>query len=399
VAVTPLAGTRSSKSSTKKLHLFQAKRRKKVGQKLAHCPISLWIFNMSATLPRTEPASIPNYRQTIRKALKQDILKPDPANVAWYLVHFAILALCYWGLTFHFSYWSAPILALLIGHSFGCMGFLAHDIAHGGSIRHPVLRDALAAIGFSPFGISPYLWRRWHNADHHNNTQIEGLDPDHLFTLEHYQTNPVLRWLYRIPPLLRNLIIFSSFTYRMTQQTLRMVGVYLKSPKSTTHHRWTILWQTMLAFAFWIGSTWWLGPHVLLWGYLVPMLFANAMVISYIATNHFLNPLADERDVLATSLSVTLPKGLRWLDPWHHAFGAHVAHHLFPNAPAKYARQIEEKVAELYPDRFHCMPITKALKALWDTPWIYEDHHTLIDPNRQIRMKTLGNGLEKSLKD
>jgi fatty acid desaturase len=341
--------------------------------------------------------TIPNYRQQVRKALPDYMFKPDYGNLWWFLVHFAIIGGCFYVLAAHFSFWVAPICSILIGHSMASMGFLAHDIAHGGTIRSIWLRDLLAGIGFSPLAISPYLWRRWHNSDHHNNTQVKGVDPDHLFTMEDYKHNAILRALYRLSPLARNLVIFSSFTYRMTQQQLRMVLAYVLDKKSTWGDRIVILGQLILAAAVWAGGTWMLGSQVFIWGYLVALLVANAVAICYIATNHFLNPLADERDVLATSLTVTLPRGLKWLDPCHQYFGAHVAHHLFPQASSRYARQIEAKIEEMFPDRYHTMPITTALVMLWRTPWIYEDETTFIDPERQERAKTLGHGLEEQL--
>jgi fatty acid desaturase len=304
-----------------------------------------------------------------------------------------VIGVSLWLLTTHFSWWLAPILSLVIGHSFACLGFVAHDICHGSSVQTPVLRDFLAGLGFSAFGIGPYLWRRWHNSDHHNNTQVEGIDPDHLFTMEDYKDNPILRGLYKLSPLARNLIIFSSFTYRMTQQTIRMMITYLKSPKSTNWNRFVLIVQFLVPISLWVALTLSLGTQVFWWGYFVPLLVGNAIAISYIATNHFLNPLADDRDVLATSLTVTHPKWLSWLDALHSHFGAHVAHHLFPQAPARYGRQIEAKIAELFPDRYHTMPMWQALVLLWKTPWIYEDKETLIDPHRQIRHKTLGRGL------
>lgn len=350
---------------------------------------------MSALPNRTKPErSIPNYRNAVKKALPAHVFQPDYANLVWFPIHFAIIAGGYFVLLNHFNWLSAPLVALVVGHTFGCMGFLAHDICHGGSIKRLWVRDLLSGVAFSPFWIGPYLWRRWHNADHHNNTNIEGVDPDHLFTIEDYKHNPVLRFLYRISPLARNLVIFSSFAYRMSQQMLRMFFTYMRSPKSSGGDRFTLVWQLLLPIVFWVGLTWALGSAVFWWGYVAPLLVANALVISYIATNHFLNPLADENDVLATSLTVTLPKWLSWLEPWHQGFGAHVAHHLFPQASARHGRMIESKVAELFPDRYHSMPITRALRLLWNTPWIYEDKTTLIDPHRDLRSGTLGHGLD-----
>lgn len=339
--------------------------------------------------------AIPNYRQQLKKVIPAEYFLPDKAQLWWLLPHAIFIGACYWLLTAHFSYWLAPIMALAIGHSFACMGFLAHDISHGGTIKNLFWRDLLTGYAFSPLAISPRLWRRWHNAEHHGHTQIKDLDPDHLFTMEEFENSPVLQALYRLSPLARNLVIFSSFCYRMTQQTQRMLWRYLLGNKVPPTEKATMLLQTVAQFALWGGLTWWLGSQVLIWGYLVPVLVANAIVISYIATNHFLNPLADESDVLGTSLSVTLPAGLRWLDPLHHWFGAHVAHHLFPQVSARHGRSVDRLAKELFPDRFHEMSIFRALKMLWDTPWVYEDNTTLIDPRREWRVPTLGHGLER----
>jgi fatty acid desaturase len=339
--------------------------------------------------------TIPNYRQQIRKALPDQVFKPDYKNLIWFPVHFSSLGFGFWALTNHFSYWTAPLIALVMGHSMGCMGFLAHDIMHGGSIKNLFVRDFLGGIGFSPFAISPLLWRKWHNADHHNNTQIKGVDPDHLFTIEEFKDNPVLKALYLLHPLLRNIVIFGSFTFRMTQQQLRMLVIYLRDRDTPVAEKFGMFAQMLVAATAWIALTWSLGPQVFVWGYVVALMVANALVISYIATNHFLNPLADERDVLATSLTVTLPKRLKWLDSWHQYFGAHVAHHLFPGASANNIRLIEAKAEELFPDRYHSMSIFRALQLLWQTPWIYEDNETLYDPVRDERTKTLGHGLKK----
>ncbi|MBS1716105.1 MAG: fatty acid desaturase [Armatimonadetes bacterium] len=356
---------------------------------------------MSATIPPSPPKAkaerkVPNYRQQLKKVLPPEYLEPEYGNLAWFLVHFAIIGAGFYALHNYFSYWMALPVALVIGHSFACMGFLGHDVCHGGAVKNIALRDLLAGVAFSPLWIGPYLWRRWHNGEHHGNTQVEGVDPDHLFTIEHYRNSAILRFLYFIPPIFRNLIIFSSFSYRMTQQSMRMWGTYMLSPKSTAHEKWTLFWQWLLPLAFWVTVSSMLGVNVFVWGYFVPLLVGNAIAISYIVTNHFLNPLdePDEADPLSHSLSVTLPKWLSFLDPWHQYFGAHVAHHMFPMAPAKHARQIEAKIAELWPDRYHVMPIMTALKLLWQTPWVYEDKTTLLDPNRQERAGTLGHGLD-----
>lgn len=341
---------------------------------------------------------IPNYRQQLRKVLPDHYFRPDPWPLLWIPFHFAVIGLCFWALSQHFSWWLAPICALVIGHSFGCLGFLAHDVGHGGTVRPLWARDFIAFLCFSPFFIAPKLWRRWHNAEHHGHTQVEGVDPDHLFTMEHYAENKILQALYRLHPVARNLVIFGSYTFRMTQQQIRMLITYLRSPLVPGGEKALMLGQGLAQLGLWVGLTAWLGPNVLVWGFLIPHLVGNALVISYISTNHFLNPLGDAKDVLGSSLTVTLPGWLKWLDPLHNYFGAHVAHHLFPQASPRHARAIEAKIQEMFPDRYHTMSIFRALKMLWDTPWVYENGTMLVDPHRGEKHPTLGHGLEERVR-
>lgn len=341
-----------------------------------------------------ESPSIPRYRQILKQQLPEKYLKPDNRNLLWFFPHAAVIGVGLWLLTSHFSWWTAGIISLVIGHTFGCLGFLAHEICHGGPVKNKKLRHFLAALGFSPFGIGPYVWSRWHNSTHHSHTQSIEFDPDRLFTMEEYKNNKILKALYKLHPVARNTVVFAFFTLMMSQHNIVMVWTYMRSPESTRRDKATMMFQFILPKVLWIGVTAFFGWKVLLFGYVIPLLAGNALVISYISTNHFLNPLADHDDVLASSLSVTLPKWLGWLDVLHSRFGAHVSHHLFPQAPTRYTRKIEEHIQELWPDRFHVMPLTRALKLLFQTNWVYDDTGTaLIDPPRDVAIPTLGHGL------
>lgn len=295
----------------------------------------------------------------------------------------------------HFTWWIGILCTIAIGHTFGCMGFLAHEICHGGGIKSVKLRHFLAGALFSPFGIGAFLWSEWHNATHHSHTQTVEFDPDRLFTLDEYKNSQFMQKIFGISPKLRSVIIFSFFSMMMTQHNLTMLLMWLKKSETTSVQKARLWAQFLIPKILWIGGTALLGWQVLVFGYLIPLLIGNTIVIGYISTNHFLNPLADHDDVLASSLSVTWPKWLGWVDSLHAYFGAHVAHHLFPNAPTRYTRKIEEKIAELWPDRYHEMPIGRALKLLWETPWIYaNDGKTLEDPKYGQVSPTLGHGLE-----
>lgn len=339
-------------------------------------------------------SSIPRYRQIVRSNVDPKLLKADNLHLLWMPVHLTVIGVCLWLLTVHFSYWTAPFLALIVGHSFACLGFVAHEVCHGGAVKNKTFRHLLTGICFSPFAIGPYLWSRWHNTEHHGNTQDKELDPDRLFMLDEYKNNPVLRFLYKRGPLFRNLVIFGFFSMMMSQHNVTCIIKYMGESKSTLRDRATMMFQFIFPNLLWIGGTALLGWPVLVFGFVIPLLVANTIVISYIATNHFLNPLADESDVLASSLSVTWPKSLIWVDTLHCHFGAHVAHHLFPHAPTRHARELESKLAQLWPDRFHSMPFGQALKLLWRTPWVYDNAGVaLVNPETGSQSPTLGLGL------
>lgn len=354
---------------------------------------------MLTTSPPPATQTRPNYRKELKAAVPAELLKPDNQHLIWLAGHLVFIAGLLALLTFKCTWYTAPPAALLIGHSFGCMGFIAHEICHGGALKNKKLRHFLAGVAFSPFGIGPLLWSRWHNAEHHGHTQHAELDPDRLFLLDEYKNKPVLKWLYRRHIVLRNLLIFGFYSLMMSEQNFTAMTRYLGDKNTSGKDKAVILFQFLLPKAIWIGGTAMLGWPVLVFGYIVPLLVANFMVISYISTNHFLNPLVEDTgDVLASSLSVTLPKWLGWLDVLHSHFGAHVSHHLFPMAPSRHSRKIEQEIAKLWPDRYHVMPLTQALKLLWNTPWIYnEDHVSLVDPHKQSIVPTLGNGLMRPI--
>ncbi len=134
-----------------------------------------------------------------------------------------------------------------------------------------------------------------------------------------------------------------------------------------------------------------MGPGKWLFAYVIPLLIANFIVMAYIATNHRLNPIVPVNDPLANCLSVTVP---RWVDVLHFNFSYHTEHHLFPAMSSKYYPLVKEKIKEMWPERYHEMPMTKALAALWNTPRVYYQGSELVDPHREHFYGSLGNGLD-----
>ncbi len=344
----------------------------------------------------TAQSSVPNYRQILRPHLPEDFYKPDRRTLLWLVPHYGIIFGGMWVLSAHFTWWAAPLLTLVIGHSVMCLAVLGHEVCHGAATKTRFMRWVASTLSFGAFGLAPRVWARWHNDAHHNHTQEIEHDPDRLYILEEYldNHNRKLVALHKLPAFMRRGAIFAFFTMWMTTLSTVMTLKYLKPKNSDAAERRKILAQWIAPNLFWLTLTVCLGWQVVVFGWLLPHLFADFLITCYIVTNHFLNPLAqnDEDDVLATTLTVTPPA---IFDTLHFHFGAHVTHHLFPTAPSRHARAVEAKIAELWPDRYHSMPLWRAVSLFLQSNLIYDETGTkLVDPQHQLVRPTLGHGLK-----
>ncbi|PSL50640.1 fatty acid desaturase [Salsuginibacillus halophilus] len=332
------------------------------------------------------------YAASIKKHLPQDVFKPVPARLFGGLAYLTIVigSFLLIGL-FDLHLLLNLALSFIIGASFAGMGFLGHEILHGTVVRKPWLRDILGAIAFWPLSTGPKLWRKWHNITHHVHTQHGDDDPDAWPTLEKISKMKGFRLVYRLPLRIRATFSFASLAIQFTAHSLKMFTVYIKEFKPRKQP--AVLFQTLAPWITWIGLLFIIGFQNWLFAFLIPLLIGNFIVMAYISTNHRLNPLVPVNDPLANSLSVTVPK---WVNVIHFNFSYHTEHHLFPGMSSKYYPLVKEHIKSMWPERYHEMPMAKALKALWQTPRVYFDDNELVDPRKAETYGSLGNGLDPS---
>jgi fatty acid desaturase len=291
--------------------------------------------------------------------------------------------------TSHLPWFVLLPLSFAMGQAMAGMGFLGHEVLHGQVVRNARLREFLGTILFAQFSLGPTLWRKWHNMTHHANTQHPDDDPDAMGTMEAFFSRPGLQFFYRFPQWVRSLITFGSFLgFFSVFAILKFREFY---PEATPLEKRTMVRQLVLPYLFWFALLLVIGPVNWFWAYLLPLAVANFTVISYISTNHHLNPLTETNDPLANSLSVTVP---RWVDVLHFNFSYHVEHHLYPGMSPKWAPLVKAELKRQFPEKYHEMSLFKALVLLWKTPRIYKDHVELVDPHRGIAYPTLGHGLD-----
>lgn len=109
--------------------------------------------------------------------------------------------------------------------------------------------------------------------------------------------------------------------------------------------------------------------------------------MSYIVTNHFLNPLTEDvNDAMVSSLTVDTPAFIRFL---HLNFNYHIEHHIFPSVNPTYAPLISKLLSEKYPTKYNHMPHWKALWLIYQRPKFYYDEGTLVHPKSKRKYPTL----------
>jgi fatty acid desaturase len=84
--------------------------------------------------------------------------------------------------------------------------------------------------------------------------------------------------------------------------------------------------------------------------------------MSYIFTNHFLNPLSKTTDALANTTSVIVHPIFDWL---HLNFSYHTEHHIFPAMNSDFYPVLSNLLKDLYGDSYHRMHFADAWNCLW----------------------------------
>jgi fatty acid desaturase len=107
------------------------------------------------------------------------------------------------------------------------------------------------------------------------------------------------------------------------------------------------------------------------------MAIANFIVMSYIATNHFLRPQSQSNNPIQNSMSVTT---FKLLDKLHFNFSHHIEHHMFPRLSGCQLPAVRHWLVGEIGKQYVCPPHWKAMLYLYKTPRVYLDGETLCDP-------------------
>ncbi|HYQ31275.1 MAG TPA: fatty acid desaturase [Polyangiaceae bacterium] len=324
-------------------------------------------------------STIASYARELRPHLKRGVFRPARSRLWWLPVHLTVVSSCLIALQQHWlPWWAAPLLSLLIGMAFAGLTFLGHETLHGAIVRQPHLRYLVGWIGFLPFVVSPRLWTAWHNRVHHGNTQRAGQDPDAYPTLREYRQSRAVRLATQLAPGRGRLRGASTPLIGFSVQSIHMLCAARARGFLSAKEQAYALGETLLGVALWLAVAVAAGGVAFVFGFVLPLLVANAIVMGFILTNHSLSPLTEVNDPLLNSLTVTTPRLVEWLTL---GFGYHVEHHLFPAMSARHAPELRALLRVRYPGKYQSMSLLCAASALHRSARIYKDASTLVDPD------------------
>ncbi|HEX8141973.1 MAG TPA: fatty acid desaturase [Pyrinomonadaceae bacterium] len=328
-------------------------------------------------------------KKAIRAELPADAFRKRPLRAMITLpLLLAIVGGSFAVVRFSLPWYVALIISVLLGSLYGSLFFFGHEIAHGAVIQSKRWQDFILFPAFLIFCLSPHFWRAWHNMAHHAHTNVAGYDPDNFGTIELFNGTRFARLINVFAP---GSGCWPSFFFLFLFFTLHAQGVLWwnsqRIPFPQLSKRRAAL-ETFPMIAFWIALSFTVGLKAALFVVLIPMFSANAVIMSYIVTNHLMRPLTSVQDTLSTTMSVSTPK---IFDKLHFHFSHHVEHHLFPSLSTKYAPLVRASLLRHARDRYLAPSHLKSLVVLHRTPRIYDGWNTLVDPptSRRVAIKDI----------
>jgi fatty acid desaturase len=319
------------------------------------------------------------YVHHLKPRLPAAVWRPASSRLLWLPAHASVIVVATLASAQRWLPWPClPLLSLMIGLSFAGLMFLGHEVMHGALLRGRWARMLVGGLCFAPLCVSPHLWTLWHNRIHHANANRIDVDPDMYASLDTYRNSRMARFTIdnfalggrRWRGLLSIVLGFS------VQSAKLLVTARARLRISPRAHVCAIV-ETLAVSASWIAIACAIGASAFVFAFVLPVLVANAVVMSFIVTNHSLCSASDVNDPMISALSVTTARWIEWLTL---DFGYHVEHHLFPAVSARHGRAIRTAILALWPERYQSMPLLAALSRVFETGRIYRASTTLVDP-------------------
>ncbi|MEM8487694.1 MAG: fatty acid desaturase [Bacteroidota bacterium] len=315
-----------------------------------------------------------HYLKVLKPALPGHVFRPNPRKLLKASGYLLTLGGCYLLLAMDFTWWMRAALSIVIANLMACLAFIAHDLSHNTILRQGKLRYPLEVVLWGLNLIPATMWIRVHNRSHHAHANTPQ-DPDRRFLKTEetvttriysrifYPSRKAFRWnpvvgAHFVPYILRNVAgVFypdkakpEVVPYKVKFSTREQIRVTFELGVIAVIQ--VVIWH--LSGATWMNYIW-AGP--------IPVVLVSGIIMIYVFTNHYLNPVCESHDPVAGSTSVVVP---RFWDRLHENFSYHTEHHLFPNMDSSHYPAVSEMLEEQFPERYNRMHIGRAWQKLWE---------------------------------
>lgn len=312
-----------------------------------------------------------DYIRLLKPLLPKSAFDPVPRKLIPAAIHTMIIVAGW--VSFRFvrpAYW--PILTIVIGHSLACLAFLAHELSHRSIIRDSKTIRGLELLFWGVNFFPPTLWNKLHNESHHVRPNATD-DPDRRFIVKEKSpaTTAFTAVFFPHRGLKYNFLCLLQFVTYILRHAVAVFYAGGKKPSINTFKpqygkadKFKILGEILLiallqyvAFLA-VGRNW----SAYLWASPLAIFFTSAVVMIYVFTNHFLNPLGDGADPVKATTSVIVPS---MFDALHFNFSYHTEHHLFPNMNSEYYPALSRLLVERFGGEYNRILIRTAWSQLW----------------------------------
>lgn len=290
-------------------------------------------------------------KNIVKNNFDKSFFKNNPYKIIKGLIYiFTILTLIIIILVLDNNYFFLKILlSLILGRVIGAHALFVHEVMHGAIIKNKKIQDLYCLIFYASYHITPTYWRYWHNYLHHGYTQNHKKDPDVLPPIEirkkFIQKNKYFKFVNKLLPQSYTFLSLFYCFYWMNIQS--QVGqLYLRFKKNgnwdkINNKRINIEYFIQLALI--VGYIYFIGLKEPITLIIIPFILQNYTVMSYIVTNHTLEPISEKNNPFKNSRNLIINPFFEKLD-FH--FNYHIEHHLFPNLEGSKLKKINNYIKE-----------------------------------------------------
>ncbi|QAT83686.1 fatty acid desaturase [Corallococcus coralloides] len=325
----------------------------------------------SSSLP-LPPDDARRLRSELRRVLPPEAFERQPLRGIVALCLVPVEAALIWVLgTWTLPHWACLLIAFALGQLITAVGLAAHEALHHSVFHSRKWESLLGWVGFAPFLVTPGNWRAWHVQAHHSAANVLVRDPDILPRRTDWHTQGFAKLFHAMSPGSGHWLSFISFSVFFTAQGQAFLWHHCRLPafQHVHLHRARERVLTVLVTAGWVALGWVLGPRAAFYALVLPLLIGNVSLMIYIATNHWMQPAAEETDnPFVNTASVETHPLMNWM---HFNFSYHQEHHIFPAQSPKYAPLLRKHLRALSPRASIVYPHLHALRTLYRRPALY----------------------------